>query len=75
MISRNGIELEVGQNVLVLRTPIVGQHEFYNGVITNLTTKQVVVEGEGEQRKWNWKDENGIFKFKYKRYHEQVIVV
>ena len=32
MISRNGVELEVGQNVLVLRTPIVGQHEFYNGV-------------------------------------------
>ena len=75
MLSRNGVELEVGQNVLILRTPIVGQHEFYNGVITKLTTKQVLVEGEGKQRKWNWKDENGTFKFEYKRYPEQVIVI
>ena len=71
MLSRNGVELEVGQNVLILRTPIVGQHEFYNGVITKLTTKQVWVEGE----KWNWKDENDTFKFEYKRYPEQVIVI
>lgn len=74
MISRNGIELEVGQNVLVLRTPVAGQHEFYNGVITKLTAKQVVVEGKGKQYKWSWR-EDGEQTFEYKRYPEQVIVV
>lgn len=74
MISRNGIEIEVGQEVLVLRTPIVGQHEFYNGVVTKITSKQVVVEGEGLQDKWSWYKE-GVHTFEYKRYPEQVIVL
>ena len=74
MISRNGVELEVGQNVLVLRTPNVEQHEFYNGVITKLTAKQVIVEGNGKQRKWNWKNGEDTFTFEYRRYPEQVIV-
>ena len=73
MISRNGIELEVGQEVLVLRTPIHGQHQFYNGGVTKITSKQVVVEGLGKQRKWTYSEHDQTFE--YKRYPEQVIVV
>lgn len=73
MLSRNGVELEVGQEVLVLRTPISGQHPFYNGVITKITAKQVVVEGKGKQRKWTYSEYDQTFE--YKRYPEQVIVI
>ena len=73
MISRNGIELEVGQEVLVLRIPINGQHQFYNGIITKLTAKQVVVEGVGKQYKWTYAEHDQTFE--YKRYPEQVIVI
>lgn len=74
MISRNGVDLEIGQNVLVLRTPIVGQHEFYEGVIIKLTSKQAVIEGKGKQHKWSWR-EDGEHTFEYKRYPEQIIVI
>ncbi|QEP53249.1 hypothetical protein BS46_gp67 [Acinetobacter phage BS46] len=75
MISRNGIELTVGLKVLVLRTPIKNQHEFYEGVITKLTDKQVVVEGKGQQHKWRYGGDDKESTFEYKRYPEQVIVI
>lgn len=75
MISRNGIELTVGLKVLVLRTPIQCQHEFYEGVITKLTDKRVVVEGKGQQYKWSYGGDDEESMFEYKRYPEQVIVI
>lgn len=69
MLSRNGLELEVGAKVLVLQVPIVGSHEFVDATVVRLTSKQVVVEYLHKDR-WG---SNGMREFK--RYPEQVIVV
>lgn len=73
MLSRNGKEIVVGSKVLVLRTPVCSGHEFYEGVVTSITAKQVVVEGSGKQYKWTYSEHDHTFK--YKRYPEQVIVI
>ena len=69
MLSRNGIKLCVGQEVLTLQIPIVGQHQFVDAVVTKITDKMVYVEYNHKDR-WG---SNGVREFK--RYPEQLIVI
>lgn len=47
MLSFNGVEIEVGQKVCVLQTPIVREHTFLTGEVVALTKKTVQVECNG----------------------------
>lgn len=69
MKSCNGIELEVGSKVLVLRTPIVHSHQFYEGTVVKLHKYQVEVEVTGRDGKYAQRDTT----FTYKRDPLQVI--
>lgn len=71
MISFNNVEIEIGQKVIILQTPISNGHNFLHGEVVGLTSKQVVVKTFVESAKYHW--DKGDKEFK--RYPEQVIVV
>lgn len=68
MFSKNNIEITVGQKVLILEVPIVGQHKFVEGEVIKITDKQVVIESKMKDR---WGDTRLR---EVKRYADQVII-
>jgi hypothetical protein len=50
MKSLNGIELEVGQEVWLLQTPVIRDHEYILGKVTKVNAKTVTVNGYFHER-------------------------
>lgn len=69
MESINGIALEVGQEVYILQTPIIGEHRFVLGVITGIHKTKVSVEGLFTERYLR-----GFIRKVVTRYPNQIIV-
>ena len=69
MESVNGVVLEIGQEVYVLQTPIIGEHRFVLGVITGIHKTKVSVEGLFTE-----KYVRGFVKKVVNRYPNQIIV-
>lgn len=70
MKSINGVEIEVGQEVFVLQTPIIGEHQFVKGVVVKISPKTVSVEGLFKE-----KYIRGFVRKRVNRYPEQIFVV
>lgn len=70
MISVNGYEINVGDNVFILLTPIMNGHEFICGKVVGMTDKLVVVEALAYRHKWD-----KVMEIKeFRRYPNQVFV-
>lgn len=67
----NGVEIKIGQKVIILQTPIFREHEFLLGEVIALTSKQIQIKTFVESSKYSWDVGDKLFK----RYPEQVIVV
>ena len=70
MKSINGIEIEVGQEVFVLQTPIIGDHQYVKCVVVKISPKTVSVEGLFKE-----KYIRGFVRKRVNRYPEQIFVV
>lgn len=71
MKSINGIEIEVGQEVFVLQTPIIGgAHQYVKCVVVKISPKTVSVEGLFKE-----KYIRGFVRKCVNRYPDQIFVV
>lgn len=68
MRSFNGLKIEVGQRVGILQTPTNKGHRFLQGVVVELTPKQVVVKAPREHWSGSIKED-----YLYSRYPHQII--
>lgn len=50
MKSVNGIDLDVGQEVFIMQTPIIGEHEFVSGTVVKLNKKTVTINANFHER-------------------------
>ncbi|QVG64333.1 hypothetical protein Bestia_00100 [Acinetobacter phage Bestia] len=66
-----GVLLEVDDDVVLLKTPIVGEHTFKIGKVKKISSKKVLVEIKG--RPYRWSNEECIHEVW--RYPEQLIQV
>lgn len=70
MKSFNGVELEVGQKVIVLQVPVIGEHRFIHAEVKSISSKTVLVEGFFHDRLIR-----GLTKKEVRRYGHQIIVL
>lgn len=70
MKSFNGVELEVGQKVIVLQVPVVGEHQFIHAEVKSISPKTVLVDGLFRD-KWI----GGLTRKEVRRYGHQIIVL
>ena len=70
MKSFNGVELEVGQKVIVLQVPVIGEHQFVHAEVKSISHKTVLVEGFFHER-WI----RGLTRKEVRRYAHQIIVL
>lgn len=71
MKDRLGNEIEVGCKVLLLKTPVVREHVFIEGVVIKITDKKIHVHVAEEDYYWS----GGVDQKIYKRSPEQLIVI
>lgn len=55
VVDRLGRELSVGDEVLLLQVPVIGDHEFIIGKVLQFTPKKVKIETKVKGR-WSRKD-------------------
>lgn len=71
MKDRLGNEIEVCCKVLLLKTPVVREHVFIEGVVVKTTDKKIHVHFAEEDYYWS----GGVDQKIYKRSPEQLIVI
>lgn len=71
MIDRLGEDIKISDVVLILKTPVVREHEFIEGVVVKITSKTVHVHVPNEDIYWS----GGVSEKIYKRQPYQIIKV
>lgn len=66
-----GVLLEVGDSVVLLKTPIVGEHKFKIGKIIKISNKKVLVEFVARRDRYSGEER----KLEVWRYPEQLVFV